>query len=147
MDESTGAVFIALLSVFISAMVYLRLNEVDHQVSELRRMRDAEVKQGRNEAVLVVSHHRSASDQRGALVVHNTGKAIANNVVVRIQRTTMPTSFPLIAGNEAMIEKIIPGQRITLDTTTSADDIWPVDVLVTWEDPRGPQSTARSVQR
>jgi hypothetical protein len=139
--------FVALLAVFISGMIYVKVNDLAREVSDLQRIRTAEIRQSRNEANLLVTHHRSGERPRGTLVVHNNGKAIATNVEVVLQRTSMPVLTPIIPGNVATIDKLLPDQRVSIDTTTERDDAWPVDVFVAWQDPRGPQTLARSVQR
>lgn len=139
--------FVALLAVFIGGLLYVRINELEHDVADLKRERFADVKQAQNEAAILVSHHRSGERPRGSLVLHNAGKGIATDVVLRVQRTSMPSRTPIITHDEATVPQIGPGQRVSVDTTTDVDEAWPIDVLVTWSDPRGPQSTARSVQR
>jgi hypothetical protein len=128
-------------------MIYVKVNDLERQVSDLQRIRTAEIRQGRNEANLLVTHHRSGDKPRGTITVHNKGKAIATDISVLVQRTSMPVLTPIIPGNRIDVPKLMPDERTMIDTTTDRDDAWPIDVLVTWTDPRGPQSLARALQR
>ncbi len=147
MDPADAAMFVALLAVFAAGVVYVRVNELEQEIETLKREKAAGLREALNEAPLSVTHHRSGERPRGALLVHNAGKGVATDVAVHINRTNKPAATPVIEGNVATIERIAAGQRVTIDTTTESDDTWPIDVLVTWVDARGPQSTLRRVSR
>lgn len=139
--------FVALLSVFTSGVLYVRTNELEEQIAQIKRERKVALRSALDESSVSVSHHRSGERPRGALVVHNMGKGAATNVTVHVHRTAHPSPTPVIPGNVVAIERLGGGQRMTIDTTTERDDVWPIDVLVTWDDARGPQSVLRSVSR
>jgi hypothetical protein len=147
MDTADGAMLIAVISFFMAILLYIRQNNLEQEIVSIRESRkivDAEAAQS---AVMTITHHRSGERPRGSFLLSNAGKVHARDVTVNVQSYNSHPSTPVIEGGATGIDLVKAGQRITIDTTTEKDDEWPIEVLITWTDSRGPQAEVRQVSR
>jgi hypothetical protein len=147
MELDEAAVLISLIAFFLVVGLYLRQNGLEEQITEMEKSRKADEQDARRSAVLTVTHHSSGGEPKGYFLLHNAGRAPADEVILQIRSYASTPSRPLIEGGVAAVEHMRAGERVTIDTDTVDDGAWPVEALLTWKDAEGPQSTAREVSR
>lgn len=147
MDTADAALWISLITFFLLVALFVRQNRLDEDLHTIRRSHRADEQNQQRQASVSVTHHRNLNDPGGYFLVHNTGKSPADDVQLQIRGYAAAPGSPLIPEDCVHLERMRPGERRTVETTTVRDDEWPVEVLVTWTDNGGPAAELTQVDR
>ena len=146
MSTGDAALLVAVIAFFLVAWIWVRQNDLERRISDLDRSTTAKTKAELQMATVTILHHRGEG-QKGYFLLQNIGGAPATDVTLNIRTEGNAAPDELIPGDNAGWPSIGPGKRVTLETITVAGTQWPIEVLVTWNDPQGPHANVINLNR